>query len=283
MTKVTKELIEVFELDNIEEFIKIIENVSNITDANYSTNIFRKSLVTTNDNHNKTPDNMISEDGLTLLHLAAFYDALDCFIYLHETKKLPLNIESTHSFLPLHYACWVSSREVAFYILSHDPSEALFTIPNTRVQLIYCSIMGGDIYILQSLFNNGASLTNSSNDKNFLIRKAIGLHRIDLLKLIYKNTKDSKSGITLNPVVMSILDYNVEAFNLLYKKEEIIFKNEEGKSDNLVHIICDNDCYKNFKKSLLTVLDDAIESNLDLETSEKIGEGLCHFLCKYCD
>lgn len=76
MTKVTKELIEVFELDNIEEFIKIIENVSNITDANYSTNFYRKKLVTTNDHHNKTTDNMISEDGLTLIHLAAFYDAL---------------------------------------------------------------------------------------------------------------------------------------------------------------------------------------------------------------
>ena len=43
--------------------------------------------------------------GLTLMHVAAFYDSLECLVYLHKTCEMDLNCQSDKAFVPLQFAC----------------------------------------------------------------------------------------------------------------------------------------------------------------------------------
>lgn len=57
------------------------------------------------------------------MHVAAFYDSLESFIFLH-TKGLPIDIPSQSSYLPIHYGCYKGSYKVVEYILKVDPTQA---------------------------------------------------------------------------------------------------------------------------------------------------------------
>lgn len=62
-------------------------------------------------------------DQCTLLHVAAYYDSLECFIFL---QGLGLDAEgpNAYSYLPIHYACSNGSIEVATLILFLHPKQA---------------------------------------------------------------------------------------------------------------------------------------------------------------
>lgn len=64
----------------------------------------------------------LPNDNLTLLHIAAFCDALECFIVLvnHELSIQTMNAKGD---LPIHYACLYGSLEVLTYILKREPSQ----------------------------------------------------------------------------------------------------------------------------------------------------------------
>ena len=50
-------------------------------------------------------DSNIPENNITLLHVAAYYDSLECFIFLQTKTNLNLRVESANGLFPLHYAC----------------------------------------------------------------------------------------------------------------------------------------------------------------------------------
>lgn len=61
--------------------------------------------------------------GLTLLHLAAFYDSTECLLELINFK-MPIDINSVDEYHPLHYASLFNSLESASILLSlgSDPN-----------------------------------------------------------------------------------------------------------------------------------------------------------------
>ena len=274
------DIIEALKKDDLKEFINLVGRTRNVGEANITISI-QNYDVSNNGQHNETQGEQIPSDGLTLLHVAAFYGALDCFVYLQKTKNVNIRAPSSHSFIPLHYACWSGSTEVALYILTQDPSEAALPVQGgTSIQLLYCAVMGGDSEVLQVLFNNGASLSHTFNDKKKLVNKAIGLHKIDILRILYDNLSDSKD--LLSPCAQAINDHNLEAFQMLYQgKKDILFKTSSGATDSLVHLICCSDRDHKFKPMLMKILDDA--DDLDLEPPGVVGEGLVHFACNYLD
>jgi ankyrin repeat protein len=73
-------------------------------------------------------DFSLPSDNLTLLHIAAVHDALECFIAL-TNKSCNLRAQSAASYLPLHYACLGNSLEVALYILTQDRDQASLPEP----------------------------------------------------------------------------------------------------------------------------------------------------------
>jgi ankyrin repeat protein len=71
------------------------------------------------------PHYSLPSNNLTLLHLCAVFDALECFICLSQRKSVSnlLRIRSGASYTPLHYACQYGSLEVAHYILACDREQ----------------------------------------------------------------------------------------------------------------------------------------------------------------
>lgn len=278
-----EDLVHLVEFDEVSAFISQTKNIRDIDAANIKIKI-HKDANNNNNNNNRESQNLIPDDGLTLLHVAAFYDALDCFRYLYLSRQIPLRKQSSHSFLPLHYACWSGASEVALYILTCDPSQATYAVQGAGyIQLLYCSFIGGDIEIIQSLTEKGASLSQPHNDQNILVTKAIGLHRSDILKLIFKDYKPQRGSTDMPPVAKAAIDFNPEALEMLYNgKEDILCKIPEKPNENLISLICDSDRQKKFKDILINkILKDAKEMNL--EPTNPSAPGICHWACSYMD
>lgn len=164
----------------------------NVGEANFSYESETHKSFDRNARNRRNDDDQQEEDlpntGLTLLHIAAYYNALECFRYLQLEKKLGLSRKSAGDFLPLHYACRTGSYEVALYILTSEPSQATYQVSGGgNLQLLYCATVGGDPRILEALFNGGAKIINTGHNKNMekkLIEKAISLRDRELLRIL---------------------------------------------------------------------------------------------------
>lgn len=64
---------------------------------------------------------------MTLIHIAAYYDSFEMFLYLL-SLGLSLRQLSGASYYPLHYACAGRAKECASYILEQDPEQAQLEI-----------------------------------------------------------------------------------------------------------------------------------------------------------
>ncbi|OHS98741.1 hypothetical protein TRFO_08753 [Tritrichomonas foetus] len=67
----------------------------------------------------------LPSDNLSLMHVAAFYDALECFIILSQ-NGFQVDCQSADSLHPIQYACYSDAVEIVSYILQVKPSEATF-------------------------------------------------------------------------------------------------------------------------------------------------------------
>jgi ankyrin repeat protein len=130
-------------------------------------------------------------EHVSLMHISAYFDTLDCFLYL-ESKNLLYNQESADSYLPIHYACLNKSYEVVCYILNKDPKQAAVLPPVTH-HLLYLATLAGDAEILSLLFENGADLSLQKNLENKPIALAIRSRHVDCLRLLLQhNLRKSK-------------------------------------------------------------------------------------------
>jgi ankyrin repeat protein len=130
-----------------------------------------------------TPTNQVLPfSNISLMHIAAFYDSLDCFVYL-ESKSLQYNQESAGSYLPIHYACLNGAYEVVCYILNKDPEQAKI-LPAVENHLLLLATMAGDSEILGLLLRHGANLTAPANVKNNPVATAIQRQHVDCLRLL---------------------------------------------------------------------------------------------------
>ena len=144
----------------------------------------------------QTSSTYLPPDSVTLLHIAAFCDSLEVFIYLHDHHHIPFQIKSAAQYFPLHYACYAGSYEVARYILENDPQEArLETI--TQFSLIFLATYSHNSEILKLLLKNGANINDQVCKNNNPIGFAINTLNIDILKILLnagsKTSSDNKA------------------------------------------------------------------------------------------
>jgi hypothetical protein len=87
--------------------------------------------------------------NLSLIHIAAAYDDLEAFVFLL-SKGVDIRQPSGDNWRAIHYAVSMQSREVALYILEHDPkcAEVIFA---TERQLLYLAALVGDPEIMGKL------------------------------------------------------------------------------------------------------------------------------------
>ena len=144
---------------------------------------------------------------LSLLHIAALYDSLDCFIYLHKCANLDLRLMSANSYLPIHYACFNGSYEVLSYIIANDPTQATLVVKELRYQPIYLATRSGSVDCLRLLLDNGADLSVDENKANQPVQTALQFHSAECLKLLLSRgtCSDELDGATqYSPLMRAI-------------------------------------------------------------------------------
>ena len=180
-----KPILKAIKENNIDFLVTKLDSLSNYQGANFMLDINQKDT-----QKEERADNFIN-DHVTLLHAAAFYESLECFVFLHKQKNFNIQLLSVKSFLPLHYACFNNSREIVAYILSEDPEQVKIPRDNS---LFNFTILGGDSIILKELFNKGAEIIENSYDDP--LEKSIALDNFELCQIILEHYKGYKKGTT---------------------------------------------------------------------------------------
>ncbi|KAK8864976.1 hypothetical protein M9Y10_010503 [Tritrichomonas musculus] len=265
----------------------------NVGEANFSYESETHKSFDRNARNRRNDDDQQEEDlpntGLTLLHIAAYYNALECFRYLQLEKKLGLSRKSAGDFLPLHYACRTGSYEVALYILTSEPSQATYQVSGGgNLQLLYCATVGGDPQILEALFYGGAKMTNTAiNNEKKLIEKAIGVHNREILTILLDHpAQKGKNTPEMTTAMRAVICHNPEALGIIYRKgDALVHFTDKFGYHSLISLICEMDPGKSFKKILLQILTDVAEN--EIEPPVKGGlmyqSGVCHWACMYYD
>lgn len=131
------------------------------------------------------------------MHIAAFYDSLDSFIFL-QSKGLQIDMPSKDSYLPIHYACYKGSYKVVEYILSVDPTQASAR-PKVDNDLIFLATLSGNSEIIKLLIQNGADFDATLNEKPRLEMEAIKYHNLECLRILVtkKNIDEMQYSILM--------------------------------------------------------------------------------------
>jgi ankyrin repeat protein len=215
---------------------------------------------------------VLPEDNVSLMHIAAFFDSLDCFLYL-EGKNLLYNQESSGSYLPIHYACLSGSYEVVCYIITKDPKQAT-VLPAVKYHLIYLATVSGDSEILGLLLANGADMSAAQNIENRPVAHAIRSRRVDCLRFLLKSnlrrTRDTSEWSTL---MLAIANNERDAIPLLLESGEDPNYVTRGKYESALFLAC---FYGEFE--LIEYIADRT-SQLDLDFSIQ-AKAAIHWACE---
>ena len=122
--------------------------------------------------------------GLTLMHVAAFYDSLECLVYLHKKRGMDINCESEKSFVPLQFACAGGALECANYLLTHgaDPNN----VPDVDgMSPLFLAVLSGNARLVTLLFDSGVRFTDEmrASAKNPL-DQALKRKNIDIVEIL---------------------------------------------------------------------------------------------------
>ena len=219
-------------------------------------------------------------NNLSLLHIAAYANFLEAFIFLNSIG-IPISIQSSDSFLPIHYACSRDSLEILLYIISKDPSQ-LANKYNVSHSLLYYAVESEDIRIIKALFSKGYTLVemNMIDDIPNVINNII-LRRPNFLPYLMPKFVSLSETEGLPNLTNKILKYIFIALKSNYyepikyflenysKKQEDIYGYEE-----LFFIAC-----KNKQKKVAKLVLDNMEKVKD---KRKYSCSILYALCELC-
>lgn len=262
-------------IDKATESIYYIDEINNSKNNNY--NRYYNYNYNNNDRQDEKEDNFIN-DRITLLHVAAYFNSLECFVYLHEVKGISLRAPTTRSFYPLHYACFNGSREIVAYILSHDSNQIeLFN----KTNLILCfAVHGGDPVILEALFNNGMTLKKAQNPRDDPILKGISIDNYRCCEVLVRYSEGYSNDFT--PAMTAAKMANPELLQYFVRsKSDIEFSPLVQKS--VISLIFEISNGENFKKLILSWLYKFDDLEIEPPFDMKETNGVCHWVCKMAD
>ena len=175
---------------------------------------------------------ILPKENLTLMHIAAFANAIKCFAYLHEKCDLSVNIKSADGCKPFHYACAGHAAKCANLILNilkescdenDDSIQSLFNddYSNAKLNFLYLATNSGSKEILELLFENGYDVEKYKPDqKKYLkdsLEYAVKIHKIDCLEILLKYIKPSHDPGDLTLLMYAIIGNVTSAIPLLLK------------------------------------------------------------------
>ena len=167
---------------------------------------------------------------LSLAHVAAFYDALECLIVVLDSG-IEVDAVTSDGYTPLMYACANSSLECATYLLSKKADPNKETQKYNRSPLYFAAYSGSST-LLGLLFDYNAKMPNTLKRDNNPLMAAIQSKHIDCLEILLKRGfkptfKDGEFSPLMNAINMH-LDDAIEL--LLQKGADVKFTNSKGNT-----------------------------------------------------
>ena len=154
----------------------------------------------------------LEANQLTLAHIAAFYDSLECFVYIYKkTGGESLNKWSAHSNTPLQYACVNGSLEVATFILSLAPKQE-------NQELLLYAVFGKSPEMVNVLFNYCGTKAFTDVEVATAYRCAIEVQCVDCMKLLLHRGRAKVTGESL--LMAAVKHVYPEAVRLLLEAGE---------------------------------------------------------------
>jgi hypothetical protein len=107
-------------------------------------------------NRHKFYQFVLPRNNLTLLHICAIFDSLECFLLLRKRFQSGhcLRIPSGDSYTPLHYACLSGSLEIACYIVGEDPSQRRLNEKDLTYTRLELAAKSHSHFIISLLFDD---------------------------------------------------------------------------------------------------------------------------------
>lgn len=221
----TDALLECIFRNDVDQLMRIItpENASEEKEKKYKIKISDSFL-------------LFPKSGLTLLHIAAYANSMECFIYLHSKCNFPLEIQSLDLKMPFHYAVNSGAADIVIYILHNyearygrekliqdffkkDYTNQEQKYGPTSCSIIFAAATSKQPQVLSALFKYGFDCTKFASKCKFKLQEALSTvvkaRNVESLKILLKNIqpstyKDEKS------LLLAAIDYNqIEAIPLL--------------------------------------------------------------------
>lgn len=265
-----EKIIQAIKENDQEDMIELLKNNNKVKDVDFTLDINKG-----NNQIEERDDNFVG-DRVSLLHIAAYYDSLECFCYLHEISGINLQIQSIRNFYPLHYACYNGSKEVASYILAKDQYQTSLVTNNS---FLCFTIHGGCSDILEELFRNGSKIIKSQSRFDDPIEKALFYNNFKCCEILMKHIEEYQAYLT--PAITAARTFNPELIKFLVKgPEDLEFSPHCQKS--VFTIIFDQTNGQNFKELIMSWVTHF--PYLRIEPPDDIASnGVVHWVCMLCD
>ena len=179
--------------------------------------------------------NIIFENELAPLHIAATLSYIDSIIFLLQCPNINVNITTTSRKTPLHYAAEFGNVETIKLLLRHPDIQINQKDKNMQSPLMLATIHG-DPNVLKILLND-RRIEYETMDSNGMIplhwavaKNRKGIFRILMKKYHYDINAKSDNGIT--PLHLAVLNNHLDLvkFLLTFPQIDINSKTDDGES-----------------------------------------------------
>ncbi|KAK8881508.1 hypothetical protein M9Y10_004244 [Tritrichomonas musculus] len=222
--------------DDASKFEELYLNTDTLHSFNYSIENDRSS------NINK----FIPMNNLDLIHVAAYYDSIKCFTFLHNQGK-SIHLKTPANFTPLQYACLGGSLKIATFICQNtEDKKVLNDYPNYGPIPINLAISSKSPQTLQVLLTNGVKLPKIAiNDafSPFIEAIKINIKSPESLSILFQHAfseskeqkQDEKSYLIEDPenyslIMRSITSNSHECLHFLVENKigDVSFQTKNG-------------------------------------------------------
>lgn len=210
---------------------------------------------------------ILPSDYISLLHIAAYCDSLESFIFLNNIG-ISIDQKSVNSYLPIHYACLSGSYEIVAYILSIDSHQASI-ISQVEYHQTYLATISGNCDILRLLFEKGAKPQN--NNKS--VRKSIKMKNSECLRILLENeSKKYYEKYEYSNVMTAIANGNQEAVPLLFEYGDKLDHVVENTGETALSLAC----FQNFQETVKFLCDNMHNIEISNQLNKKAA---VHWIC----
>jgi len=266
--------------NNFEQEIKA-DNVNFLKQQSSQTIISDRGIqITISDN---VPNPLLPFGGINYMHIAAYYDSIECLIYL--ISLYGAVYLQDFQFNPLHYSCYNGSIITASYLIEKYPELLNF---NTGTSYGTLCVKGSRFCpeIIKILYANNYSISSENNPFD-IISELVKRRQNDIVKIILSkpiNKSDKNTPLMaavlhgaydLIPIIIeanccNVFDYTEEPYIGVKSALSIIL---------FIYNSQNSKCFRSVKLLLKHL---AQLGALDSPENEGL-EGVCHWICRCGD